>query len=418
MKNGGEMIVGGRGSGGLDSTETLWNVRGIERVYTDRNGVEVGPLNYDGDGEILYERFFDSPGGGGDSRLNDDVNRLSESKIEMEDSLIFVLSQLYGKRDGKYLSRVLEKVENDEWGFYKKEYNWGQSGGYSYIEYLRTHDSSEGDEEFYKFMQWYDYAFKRYAREKFLPEARRYEAEYVSKVRAEVESGLLPESTIQKLALIEAHEVKYAVVDAFNRQDIGGSCSRFNKDNPIVTYHVEFGLDEKTDLPLYYSRAATNFQGVLAHELSHLLVEGLFGVYGSTWDYLENRTKLSELLPDSLVETVVEADRIVVEGVTEWLKGILIGDADESKADTDGGVYHVERQVIDDLLNGGLERVSAREFFALCDESGEELETNRSKLVNVLLLAYPDCHDKYDLAEKICERFNWFEYLDSRKGDN
>lgn len=140
------------------------------------------------------------------------------------------------------------------------------------------------------------------------------------------------------------------------------------------------------------------------------MVSDLFGVYTQSKECIENKTKLSEYYTESQIDTIEEADRIITEGITEWLSEILNTEANETRVDTNYGVYHSERQVIDDLLDGGLEKLSAKELLLLCAAPGEELEANRNRIFDLLYEAYPDCQTKIDIAEKIIERYNWMEH--------
>lgn len=394
-----------RPSGKIESTETLWDMTDIERIYITKGGNRIDPKDYTGDGEIIYERSgFES-----NTPLREEVRPLSGDEIERENHLIFILSGLYGKRDNKYLSKVLESVENDEYYFCPNIEQYG------YLDYLKDHNSPKYDADFYRFAQWYDYALKKYAREKFLPKARQYETEYAKKVRSNIALGLFPESTATKLAPFDTHSIKYSIIDAFNEQDIGGKCIKHNKNDLTIKYRIEYGLGDEKVLPLEYQSRTSDFQQVMTHESTHMLFTSLFGVYDNdsteNWDTkYKKREALEQALSKSQLETIEKADEIITEGAVEWITQILNEATSTSKANTPGGAYHTERLVIDSLLNDGLERIEAGVLFSLCAMAGDELEANREKLFDALFQSYPDCQTKLDIAEKIVERFNWFEY--------
>lgn len=396
-----------RPSGKIESTETMWDVLDIEKEYYN-DSIRTSPKSYTGNGEILFERS--SPES--KAPFKEMVRPLSNNEKKRENHLIFVLSNLYGKRNGKYLSKVLKETEEDDDQSFYFHYIDEQ---YDYLAYLKNHNSPDYDADLYQFTQWYDYALKRYAREKFLPKARQHETEYAKKVRANIVSGLFPESTAAKLAPFDGHAINYFIVDAFNEQDLGGACVKRNKDDLTIKYHIELGLGDEEVLPFSYSSKVSDFQEVMAHESTHILFPSLFGLYdhdyGEGWETVYKRRKtLRKALSESQLNTMIKADEIITEGAVEWITQILNEATSTSKANTPGGAYHTERLVIDSLLNDGLERIEAGVLFSLCAMAGDELEANREKLFDALFRAYPDCQTKLDIAEKIVERFNWFEY--------
>lgn len=82
-------------SGNIDSTRTLRDVNNVEKVYYDKDDKKVNSRNYYGDMAIVYERpGFSSE----ESRLDDRVDKLNETKANQEDLLIFNLSRLYRKK--------------------------------------------------------------------------------------------------------------------------------------------------------------------------------------------------------------------------------------------------------------------------------------------------------------------------------
>ena len=399
-------------TGRIESTDTLWDMTDVKRVYITKDGDRIDPKDYTGDGEVIYERSSLESS----TPLKEEVQPLSADEIERENYLIFILSRLYGKRDGKYLSKVLEHVESDDYYFCP---NIGQ---YGYLDYLKNHNSPDDDSDFYQFAQWYDYALKKYAREKFLPKARQFETEYAKKIRFNIALGLFPESTAAKLAPFDTHSIKYSIIDAFNEQDMGGSCTKTSKNDLTIRFRIEYGLGDEDALPHAFHSRVSDFQQVMGHESTHMLFVSLFGVYDNdsteNWDAkYKKREALEQTLSKSQLEIIEEADRILTEGAVEWITQILNGTTDASKADTPDGAYHIERRVIDSLLNDGAEIINARVLFSLCAMSGDELETNRGKLFDALFRSYPDCQTQLDIAEKIVERFNWFKYQ-SKQEDN
>ncbi len=391
-------------TGKIDSTKSIWDVMDIQKQYYTKEGEPIRPSNYSGGGEIFYERSsFESK-----TPFKEEVRFLSDTKKERENSLIAVLSKLYGKRDGKHLSKVLENAESEDFYIY-------EDGHVDYLDYLEDHNSTDYDADFYQFAQWYDYALKRYAREKFLPKVRQHETEYAAKIRASIASGLLPESTVAKLVPFDTHDINYSIVDAFNDQDFRGVCSKAIKNDLLVKYHIELGLGDDEAFPSEYQSGVNDFEEVMNHESTHVLFTSPFGLYDNDmdedWHSISKRhNALSHTLSESQLETIMEADEIITEAAVEWITQILNGATDTSKADTPGGAYHTYRQVLDSILNDGLEKIDARVLFSLCAEAGEELEANREKLFDALLRAYPDCETKYDIAEKIVGRFRLLEY--------
>jgi len=374
----------------------------IEKAYYSELGEKVGnAANYYGNGEVLYSNK---------NALVDDI----ESPIDRErlngmtsrqearlNDLIWKLSELYGKRKGRSLCPLLENAV-------EAGYGWGY--GCDYTGYIRGLSENE---EFYGFTHWYQYAMERYAREEFLPRARAYEKKYISDVQALIEGGLLPEESEWKLQQFRDYKLKYTIVDEVKEQDNAGMCYYNPESDSTITYNISYGLD---DDPHSFDDNVSDFEKILCHENTHRIVVSLFDkVIGSENSVHNNNYKESVCGNDpENKEIVTEADRIFREGTTEWLSRIISGATTvDAPIDDEYGSYHVERRVLQYLLNEGDKKINPATWFKVCqDNAVDKIEdrAGRKAVMSALFEAFPSCKTELDVTKLINERFNWYDF--------